>query len=65
VSIQDPEKYVALSEVEKRARANIKDMGLILIQTIEANVRSSREQLIAVEKVEEAVMWAVKGLTNG
>jgi hypothetical protein len=42
---------------------HIKDMGLGLIRAIEANVPASREASLAVTKVEEAVMWAVKGLT--
>jgi hypothetical protein len=58
-------QYRVLTEVEKKAMISVKDAGLMFIRTIELAVRSSREQLIAVEKVEEAVMWAVKGLTNG
>jgi cobyrinic acid a,c-diamide synthase len=55
-------EYRVLSEVEKRAMTHIKNMGLGLIRAIEANCESSRESLIAVEKVEEAMMWAIKGL---
>ena len=57
-------QYRILTNVEKKAMTHIKDMGLGLIRAIEANVQSSRESLIAVEKVEEAIMWAVKGLTK-
>jgi hypothetical protein len=53
-----------LSEVEKKAMTHIKDMGLGLIRTIETNVQDGRETNIAVERVEEAVMWAIKGLTK-
>lgn len=57
-------KYRVLSEVEKKAMTHIKDMGLGLIRTIEANIQDGRETNIAVERVEEAVMWAIKGLTK-
>ena len=57
-------QYRILTNVEKKAMTHIKDMGLGLIRAIEANVQSSRESLIAVEKVEEAIMWAIKGLTK-
>ena len=57
-------QYRVLSEVEKRAMEHIKDMGLGTIRAIEANVASSRESLIAVEKIEEGIMWAIKGLTK-
>jgi hypothetical protein len=57
-------KYRILSEVEKKAMTHIKDMGLGLIRAIEANIQDGRETNIAVERVEEAVMWAIKGLTK-
>lgn len=53
-----------MTEVEKRTMALIQDAGIELIRVIEHSSSSSREQLIAVEKVEEAVMWAVKGLVK-
>ena len=57
-------EYRVLSEVEKKAMEHIKNMGLGTIRAIEANVSSSRESLIAVEKIEEGIMWAIKGLTK-
>jgi hypothetical protein len=57
-------EYRVLTNVEKKAMTHIKDMGLGMIRAIEANVASSRESLIAVEKIEEGIMWAIRGLTK-
>lgn len=56
-------QYRVLSEAEKTGMTHIKDMGLGLIRAIEANVPEGREASLAKTRVEEAVMWAVKGLT--
>jgi transcription initiation factor TFIID subunit TAF12 len=56
-------QYRVLSDAEKTGMTHIKDMGLGLIRAIEANVPAGREASLAKTKVEEAVMWAVKGLT--
>lgn len=57
-------QYRVLSDAEKTGMTHIKDMGLGLIRAIEANVPAGREASLAKTKVEEAVMWAVKGLTQ-
>jgi hypothetical protein len=57
-------QYRILTEPEKRGMTHIKDMGLGLIRAIEANVPVGRECELAKTRVEEAVMWAVKGLTQ-
>ncbi|RXF72114.1 DUF7681 family protein [Hansschlegelia zhihuaiae] len=54
--------YRVLSDEEKRAMQEIKDMGLAFHDRI-ALLGSSREVSLAKTKVEEAVMWAVKHLT--
>lgn len=56
-------QYRVLSDVEKRDMVTIKDYGLGFMQVIDACVPKGREAALAKTKVEEAVMWAVKGLT--
>ena len=56
-------QYRVLSDAEKVGMTHIKDMGLGLIRAIDANVPEGRERDLAVINVEQAVMWAVKGLT--
>lgn len=56
-------QYRVLSDAEKDTMVLIKDLGLGLMSTIESAVPKGREASIAKTKVEEAVMWAVKGLT--
>lgn len=55
--------YRVLSDTEKSQMTQIKDLGLLfdgLINTL----GSKREYSIAKTKIEEAVMWAVKGVTG-
>jgi hypothetical protein len=54
--------YRVLSDEEKAAMSEIKDMGLAFHDRIAA-LGNSREVSLAKTKVEEAVMWAVKHLT--
>lgn len=57
-------QYRVLTDAEKDTMILIKDLGLGLIATIESTVPKGREASLAKTKVEEAVMWAVKGLTQ-
>lgn len=54
--------YRVLSDEEKKAMQEVKDLGLALHEKI-ASLGASRELSIAKTKIEEAVMWAVKHLT--
>lgn len=54
--------YRVLSEAEKEAMQQVKDLGADLHFRIAA-LGDSRETSIAKTKVEEAVMWAVKHIT--
>lgn len=56
-------QYRVLSETEKQAMLFIKDQGLNFIDTLD-KMGSKREYSIAKTKIEEAVMWVVKGLTG-
>jgi hypothetical protein len=56
-------QYRVLTEPEKRAMVALKDAGLSFLDLINSTVPQGREASIAKTKIEEAVMWAVKGLT--
>lgn len=56
-------QYRMLSEEEKQFMVAIKDKGLEFAELIE-NMPKSREASLAITKIEEAVMWAVKSITK-
>lgn len=55
--------YRVLNEQEKADMVEIKDAGLAFLKTIK-KFPPSREMSLAATKCEEAVMWAVKGITK-
>ena len=55
--------YRVLTEGEKASMLAVKDAGAALIAAI-ASLRPGRTASIATTKAEEAVMWAVKGITE-
>ena len=55
-------QYRQLSDVEKQQMDDLKDMGEAFIAKCDV-IGPTRETSIAKTKMEEAVMWAVKGLT--
>jgi hypothetical protein len=57
-------QYRVLNDAEKKAMGVLKDIGITFIRQIELCVPEGREASIAKTKIEEAVMWAVKGLTS-
>lgn len=56
-------EYRVLTDEEKATMKALKDKGLELLELIEA-AGQSRELSIAKTKTEEAVMWAVKHVTQ-
>jgi hypothetical protein len=56
-------QYRVLSDEEKENMIAIKDFGLGFIEVIDRCAPKGREASLAKTKIEEAVMWAVKGLT--
>ena len=57
-------QYRVLDETEKAAMVSLKDRGQDLINAIVDHVPIGREASLAKTRVEEAVMWACKGLTK-
>jgi len=57
-------QYRVLSDKEKAAMVRIKDLGLEFLTAIDDCIPQGRENSLARTKIEEAVMWAVKGLTK-
>jgi hypothetical protein len=59
-------QYRVLSDDEKHAMVRLKDMGAAFLIAIDQYVPkgAGREAALAKTKMEEAVMWAVKGLTG-
>ncbi len=55
--------YRVLTDAEKADMVALKDMGAAFLLKIDS-LGQSREYSLAKTKVEEAVMWAVKGLTG-
>ena len=56
-------QYRVLSDAEKQQMVDIKDLGAAFIHKC-GEIGGSREMSIAVTKIEEAVMWAVKHVTR-
>jgi hypothetical protein len=56
-------RYRVLTDEEKASMVAIKDWGAGFLREIDNKVPAGREASLAKTKVEEAVMWAVKGLT--
>lgn len=56
-------QYRVLSEAEKQTMQRIKDIGLQLLTDIDTYIPKGREASLAKTKIEEAVFWAIKGLT--
>jgi hypothetical protein len=57
-------QYRVLTDSEKERMMRVKDMGRLFIEFVELSVPNGRMASIAKTKMEEAVMWAVKGLTD-
>ena len=56
-------KYRTLTEEEKINMERIKDTGLFFVRQCHV-LGNSRELSLAITKMEEAVMWAVKHITQ-
>lgn len=54
-------EYKQLSDEQKAQMADIKEKAAVLLESF--GEAKSREMSLAITKLEEAVMWAVKGVT--
>jgi hypothetical protein len=57
-------QYRVLSDAEKKAMVAVKDGGVAMLRTLDMYCQPGRELSLAKTRVEEAVMWAVKGITS-
>jgi hypothetical protein len=57
-------QYRVLTDAEKAIMVRIKDEGGLFLAMIDSVIPRGREASLAKTKIEEAVMWAVKGLTG-
>jgi hypothetical protein len=57
-------QYRVLTDPEKAAMVAVKDAGLDFLASLEKFCAPGRETSLAITKAEEAVMWAVKGITK-
>jgi len=57
-------EYRVLSDAEKLQMKEVKDKGLDFITYVRGMGPPSRELSLAMTKIEEAVMWAVKHITR-
>ena len=57
-------QYRVLTDEEKQQMIAVKDKGLEFLNVVDNLGFSSREISLAKTKIEEAVMWAVKGITG-
>ena len=56
-------QYKVLNDLEKKQMLEIKDKGLEFLELL-SKAQPSREMSLAETKIEEAVMWAIKAITN-
>ena len=54
--------YRVLTDNEKQLMVDVKDLGVEFLTKL-SELPQGRETALARTKIEEAVMWAVKGLT--
>lgn len=55
--------YRVLTADEKAAIVAVKDAGAALIKAFADHCKPGRETSLAITNAEQAVMWAVKGMT--
>lgn len=62
--ISDKVSYVVPTESQLHALANMRDSAYDFLCVVEKFVHNGHEKSIAITKIEEALMWANKGITH-
>jgi hypothetical protein len=57
-------QYRVLTDAEKTIMVRIKDEGALFLAMIDSVIPQGRENSLAKTKIQEAVFWAVHGLTK-
>lgn len=57
-------KYTEVNEEQQKRIDEVRNMFSNVYDLIEKNCKSSRETSLAMTKLEEAQMWAIKGITR-
>jgi hypothetical protein len=57
-------QYRVLTDEEKAAMVAVKDAGAALLSAFDQHCSPGRETALARTNAEQAVMWAVKGITG-
>lgn len=57
-------QYRVLSDEEKKAMLAVKDAGSSFLEILNNYCKPGRETALAKTNAEQAVMWAVKGITG-
>lgn len=62
--MNDKAKYLEVNEEKQKKIDNIREMFSKMYDFIEENCRNSRENSLAMTKLEEAQFWTIKGVTR-
>lgn len=62
--MNDRAKYTDVTDEQKNRIDDIRNMFSDVYDFIETNCKQGRETSLAITKLEEAQMWAIKGITR-
>lgn len=62
--MNDRAKYTDVTDEQKNRIDDVRNMFSDVYDFIETNCKPSRETSLAITKLEEAQMWAIKGITR-
>lgn len=62
--MNDRAKYLAVDEEKENRIQHLRDVFSDVYDEIEKNCKNSRETALVLTKLEEAQMWAIKGISR-